>query len=327
MSPLLLLLGLALSEAPRPDTEAAIHRVVLEVIEKAELEDYEGARALLDAHVAKMEAAPLRTWFERLSGEEPAPLEVRALLTHARGALEMRAGELDAAAEALARARAEAGPGLLRLDSTYDLGVLHLEEGELYRAQIPELSNGAVAPPPAAPVDGEEQADPLELARAQYLKAKDWFIERLKLDWRDPDTQANMELVQRRLRELDELEREREEQEQEQEQEEGDGESEESQEQEEGEESSEDEEQQGEDSQDNAEGEREPEEPEEGEGQEPEEEEGEEEEAGEAEPEEIHLTQEEMQRLLDALREIEEQGEEVQEALRRVGRQGVDRDW
>ena len=57
------------------------------------------------------------------------------------------------------------------------------------------------------------------------------------------------------------------------------------------------------------------------------EEESEEEESGEAEPEEVHLTQEEMQRLLDALRDIEEQGEEVQEALRRVGREGVDRDW
>ena len=326
MSALLLLLGFGLAEVPRSDTETAIHRVVLEVIEMTELEDYEGARALLDAHAAKMESAPERTWFESWSADEPAPLEVHALLTHARGVLEMRAGQLDAAADALARARADAGPGALRLDSTYDLGVLHLSEGELYRAQIPELSNGAVAPPPAAPVDGEEQADPLDIARAQYLKAKDWFIERLKLDWRDPDTQANMELVQRRLRELDALEREREEQEQEQEQEEGDGEPEESEEQEEGEESSEDEEQDGEDSQDNAEGEREPEEPEDGE-EEEQEEESEEEESGEAEPEEVHLTQEEMQRLLDALRDIEEQGEEVQEALRRVGREGVDRDW
>jgi hypothetical protein len=45
------------------------------------------------------------------------------------------------------------------------------------------------------------------------------------------------------------------------------------------------------------------------------------------ESEEVHLTREEMQRLLEALREIEEQGEEVQEALRRIGRQNVDRDW
>ena len=324
MSALLLLLSLSLAEAPRPDTKTAINEVVIEVAALTEAQDYEGARALLDAHQEKMEAAPPRTWFERWRGEAPAGLEVRALLTHARGVMEMQAGELDAAAEALARARAEAGPGLLRLGATYDLGVLHLEEGELYRAQIPELSNGAVAPPPAAPADGEEQEDPLDLARAQYLKARAWFIERLSLDWRDADTQANVELVQRRLRELDELERQREEQEQEeQEQQEGDGESEEG---EEGEESSEDEEQSGEDSQDNAEGEREPEEPEGSEGEEEEEQEGEEEES-ETEAEELHLTQEEMQRLLDALREIEEEGEDVQEALRRVGRQGVDRDW
>ena len=31
--------------------------------------------------------------------------------------------------------------------------------------------------------------------------------------------------------------------------------------------------------------------------------------------------------VLDALREIEEEGEEVREALRRIGRQTVDRDW
>lgn len=319
-----LILSLSLAEAPRPDTKAAIHGVVIEVAALSEAEDFEAARALLDAHEERMNAAPERTWFERWTGEAPASLEVRALLTHARGVLEMRAGELNAAAEALARARAEAGPGSLRLDATYDLGVLHLEQGELYRAQIPELSNGAVAPPPAAPADGEEPEDPLDLAREQYLKARAWFIERLSLDWQDVDTQANAQLVQRRLRELDELEKEREQQEQEeQEQEEGDGESEEG---EEGEESSEDEEQPGEDSQDNAEGEREPEEPEGSEGEEEEEQEGEEE-ASEPEAEELHLTQEEMQRLLDALREIEEEGENVQEALRRVGRQGVDKDW
>jgi hypothetical protein len=34
-----------------------------------------------------------------------------------------------------------------------------------------------------------------------------------------------------------------------------------------------------------------------------------------------------MQRLLESLRQIEEDGEDVQEALRRIGRQGVDRDW
>ena len=34
-----------------------------------------------------------------------------------------------------------------------------------------------------------------------------------------------------------------------------------------------------------------------------------------------------MQRLLEALRAIEEKGDEVREALRRIGRQNVDRDW
>ena len=172
MSALLLLFGLSLAEVPRPDTKTAIHGVVFEVTALAKEKDYEGARALLEAHQERMKAAPERTWFGNWRGEAPAALEIRALLTHTRGVLEMQAGELDAAAEALARARAEAGPGRLRLDATYDLGVLHLEEGELYRAQIPELSNGAVAPPPAAPTGEEEPQDPLELARAQYLKAR-----------------------------------------------------------------------------------------------------------------------------------------------------------
>ena len=110
MSALLLLLSLNLAEAPRPDTKTAIHGVVLEVAALVEAADYEGARTLLDAHQERMKAAPERTWFERWSGEDPADLEVRALLSHARGVLEMQAGELDAAAESLARARAAGAP-------------------------------------------------------------------------------------------------------------------------------------------------------------------------------------------------------------------------
>jgi len=318
---LLLCLALSPDEAPRPDTVAAIHETVTALSELSLAGDLDEARALLDEHVAAISAASDPTWSERWTRDPAATMEERALLTYARGVIEMQAGVLDAAAAAFEGARAQAGPGELRLNSIYNLGVLYLEEGERYRAMIPELSGGAVPP---APVEGEEQSDPLEAARGRYLEARAWFIERLSLDWRDADARANTELVQRRLAELDEIERQREEQAQDEQQEPQEGE-EPMQSDEEGEESSDEEEQPGEDSPENAEGEREPQEPTGDEEQEEQESESEAEDGGE--PEEVHLTEEEMRRLLESLRQIEEEGEEVQEALRRVGREGVDRDW
>ena len=323
MRALYLSLGLLAADSARIDTSEALRGVVVEVSSLCESGDYDAARARLTAHEADLDQLPSSKWYEGLNEAPPASLEERALLPHARGVLEMKAGELELAAEALQMARAQAGPGLIRLNSTYDLGVLYLEEGERFRALIPELSAGAPGPSPL-PQDAEEAPDPLELARENYLSARGWFVERLVLDWKDPDTRANAELVQRRLRELDEIERQREEEQQDQEQQEP-KEGQEPQEADEGgEESSEDEQDPGEESPENAEGEREPEEPE---GEEQDEEELESEEAEEIEAQEVHLTQEEMQRLLEALREIEEEGEEVQEALRRIGRQNVGRDW
>lgn len=312
------LLGILLLDAAPADTQAAIREAAREVAQFAEAGDFDAARARLDDQEAAIAAIGEAGWGARIQGRVPASNEERALLTHARGVLEMQAGELAAAVEHLGSARAQAGPGVIRLDSTYDLGVLHLVEGERFRAVIPELSGGAPAPAPPGP-DGEEAPDPLEAARANYLMAREWFVERLILDWRDEDTRANTELVQRRLRELDEIERQREEREAEepqdsQEPQEGDG---------DGEESSDEEQDPGEDSAESAEGEREPQDP--GDGEQPPAEEAED--AEDAEPEEVHLTEEEMQRLLEALREIEEEGEAVQEALRRIGRQNVDRDW
>jgi len=309
--------------ADRADTPEALVGVAREVSALCAVGDFDAARVRLDAHDDALASMKPLSWVEQLQRGPVASFEERALPIHARGVMEMQAGELEAAVEALEAARAQAGPGQLREDATYDLGVLFLEEGERFRALIPEISGSPAGPSPA-PADAEDAPDPLEEARKRYLKAREWFTERLLLDWRDEDTRANAELVQRRLRELEEIEREREEQEQEQQQEQREGDDPQESE-EEGEETSEDEQQQGEDSPENAEGEREPEEPD-GEEPEPEEEEQAEEEE-EGEPEEVHLTQEEMQRLLEALREIEEEGEQVQEALRRIGRQNVDRDW
>ena len=323
MKIVLICVGLIAADSARPDTAEALREVVTEVSSLCESEDFDAARARLAEHEADLASLEASEWYDRLKEEPSASFEERALIPHARGVLEMQAGEQALAAAALEEARAQAGPGMIRLYSTYDLGVLYLEEGERFRALIPELSGGAPGPSPI-PADAEEAPDPLEEARKHYLKAREWFVERLVLDWRDADTRANAELVQRRLRELDEIVREREEQQQDQEQQEP-REGEEPQESdEEGEESSEDEQEPGEESPENAEGEREPEEPE---GEDEPEEEQEDEEAEEAEAQEVHLTQEEMQRLLEALREIEEEGEEVQEALRRIGRQNVDRDW
>ena len=219
MKTVLICVGLIAADASRPDTAAALREVVTEVRELCESEDFDAARARLDEHEAELASLEPAAWYERLKEAPLASFEERALIPHARAVLEMQAGELALAAAAFEVARAQAGPGLIRLNSTYDLGVLHLEEGERFRALIPELSGGAPGPSPI-PTDAEEAPDPLEEARKHYLKAREWFVERLILDWSDADTQASAELVQRRLRELDEIEREREEQQQEQEQQE-----------------------------------------------------------------------------------------------------------
>ena len=310
-------------EGERADSPAALLEVVREVSSLCEAEEFEAARARLDAHEEALASLEPMSWLERLQGGEVTSFEDRALQMHARAVMEMQAGELEDAVEAFEVVRAQAGPGKLRQDATYDLGVLFLGEGERFRALIPEVS-GTQAGPSPAPADAEEAPDPLEEARKRYLKAREWFAERLMLDWRDADTRANAELVQRRLRELDEIERQREEEEQQEQEEQREGEDPQESD-EEGDESSEDDQQEGEETPEDAEGEREPQEPE-GEEQDPEEQQPEEEEP-EVEPEEVHLTQEEMQRLLEALREIEEEGEKVQEALQRIGRQNVDRDW
>jgi Ca-activated chloride channel homolog len=141
-----------------------------------------------------------------LAKPAPEPAEAEAMRT--------------AASEAFSAARALAGPGELRNDATYDLGVLELLHAEEVRAKIPEISGQPAAPPMAAPpgVPGATTPgappvpppDPLPEARKLYESARGWLVERLRLEWRDEDTRANLELVQRRLRELDEIEKKRE---------------------------------------------------------------------------------------------------------------------
>jgi hypothetical protein len=144
----------------------------------------------------------------------------RAAVHFARGIVLEQAQKSAEAADAFEKARALAGPGDLRLDATYDLGWTSLAEGEGFRAQIPEVSGAkgspAAPPAPSAPPtiaagQAPAQSDTLPLAREAYLKARERFVERLKADWKDADTRATVELVQKRLRELSEIEKKREE--------------------------------------------------------------------------------------------------------------------
>jgi len=131
----------------------------------------------------------------------------------------------DQAHLAFESARLLAGPSELRLDATYDQGSLALARAEELRATIPEISGKPPAPPPppVATAPGAQPTtppDPVQLARAAYLAARERLVERLRMSWRDADTQANVELIQRRLRELDQIEKKREEEKKEKEEQE-----------------------------------------------------------------------------------------------------------
>ncbi|MAG62448.1 hypothetical protein CMO84_02890 [Candidatus Woesearchaeota archaeon] len=285
----------------------------------------DGGRATLaDRVLAPLDGALQSLGVERLSAAD------RALVRYQRGLILVNKGDLAGAMEDLGLARSLGGAGSVRRDAVYALGTLDLMVGEVLRQQIPEISGAPpTPPPPTADGQAEEAPDPLVVARTAYSQARTHLIERLRLDWRDEDSRANMELIQRRLRELDEIERQREEQSQEPED------------NQEGEPS--DEEQEGGESQDSDQ-ESEPEDPnedpnedpsEESESEEPEEsgdpqeqdsEDGEESEA-QAEPEELQLTQEELERLLRILRDHEEEGERLREALLRQRRVQVEKDW
>jgi len=150
----------------------------------------------------------------QLSGSGTA--RQRAAVEYARGVVHAAAGERPSAAESFQHARAD-GSGELRLASIYNLGSLALEQGEEWFKKLPEVS-GKPPPAPAAP-QGQPQGqppgpDPLVQARQSYLAARQSFLERLKAQWDDADTRADVELVQRRLKRLDEIEKQRKEEEQ-----------------------------------------------------------------------------------------------------------------
>jgi hypothetical protein len=254
----------------------------------------------------------------------------RALVRYQRGLILVRMGDLAAGMDDLERARSLGGPGAVRRNAVYALGTLDLMLGEILRQQIAEISGAApMAQLPPAGGQSEQAPDPLVLARTAYSQARAHLVERLRLDWRDADTRANMELVQRRLRELDEIERQREEQSREQEENQEGEPSDQEQEGAEPQDSDQDPEQ-GDPSSQSESGE--PEEPEES--SDPEEEQREQdaedntgEDEAQTEPQELQLTEEELERLLRILKQYEEEGERLREALMRQRRVQVERDW
>jgi hypothetical protein len=262
---------------------------------------------------------------------EPEAERARALFD--AGVARGLARDCDGAATAFFAARGLAGSSALGLDAAYDAGTFRLQRAEELRLAIPEVREKLELPPLAPPAQPQQpgaagEADPIAVARQAYLAAREPLVERLRADWRDVDTRANLELAARRLRELDQIERQRREEQQEQQQQqqdqdqkpdpdrdqqksddakderqESDGEKPQDQQQEEPDEKPQD---------------RPPQE------EEPDEKESE---PGEAEPEERVLSKEEVLRLLDQLAEIEKQAEEVRAALRERRRTPVKRDW
>ena len=263
------------------------------------------------------------------SWSEPAT----AQLLFARGVVQHGLGALDEARADFTRAAHLAGPGELRLAATYDAAAVALAAAENRRAEL----TGPQAPPlpGAAPPE-----DPLAEQRALYLAAREAFVQRLSLDPRDVDTRADLELIVRRLRELDQLEKERQEEQDQQDQEQqpsdepSDSESEpsdeESEQESEDSESSEEPQEQDEsgepDEQESSDAERDPTETEESEPQPDQPEETQESEPQPLEPL-AELSKEELARLMDRLMEMEAQQAELERRLRRAGRQPVERDW
>jgi flagellar biosynthesis GTPase FlhF len=286
-----------------------------------------------------------------------------------QGEDEAQRQRLVASGEAFQRARALAGPGALRKDAIYDLGTLDLREGERQRAKIPELGGtppaapapaapgssgapggpGAIAPAPGAAGGGEEAPDPLQLARKAYESALGHFVERLREDWHDADTRADVELTRRRLRELDEIERQRQQQQQQQQKQQQKQDKDQQQDQKDKDKQDQHQKQDQKQDQDQKDqqgepkdqqqdkpspDEKKPEEPEkpdkpqdqkEGDQDEPKPDDAKPQEG--QKPDERLLTREELMRLLDRLQQLEEQGEKIRAQLRQARRAKVDKDW
>lgn len=305
-----------------------------EVVRLAASDDPAGALEVCDRLLSQGTYGRWRTsleewsggWTERLAGALDRPLvwlgfearteRDRAEVRYLRGLLQNRLGAVLSADLDFELARMLAGEGTTRRDAIYALGTLDLEQGEFYRQKIPEISGVPPAPLAGPPAGGEQPPDPLQVARAFYMEAREHLVERLRMDWQDSDTRANVQLVQRRLAELDRIEGDRAQAEQDPSQDPNQDP------QEIPDEAGQDPDQEREPE----EGEQEPEEQDPSQEQQDSSEDSQQAEQ-EAEPEERALTEEEMKRLLQLLREYHEQGQELERNLRAFRRERVKKDW
>lgn len=282
-----------------------------------------------------------------LLGVNGAPPPQRAAVHYARGVVLSRKGDRERSEQSFESARALAGAGELRLDAIYNLGVSALMEGESWRAKIPEISGQPAQPsPPAATPPGPSGStsappDPLDLARMAYLRAKGHLVERLRADWHDDDARADTQLVQKRLKELDEIQKKREQQKKEQQDKDKKDQDDKNQDKKKDDKKPDDKSQDQKDKeQDKPEDQKpdpkddkkdEPKKPEEKKDQKPEdakpEEKKDDKQAQAQEPDEQVLSKEEVMRLLDILKQREDQGKKLLQQLQHARRVKVKKDW
>jgi hypothetical protein len=277
-----------------------------------------------------------RSIARQLGDDETLAEPLRAEFRFAEGVVHANAGAPGAAVASFLSARALAGPGELRDAATYDQGTAELLVAEALRE---EAFQARMDPGAAGASGGAAAQDPFARPRAGYLAAKQTLLERLRAGGEaTADTRANLELIQRRLRELDELQQQQEQQEQQQQ-----------------DDQNQQEEQQGEDSQ---EGDPQQDEGEPGEQEGDQQQEGQDQEGQEGEPDpnapeqeqtspdsgelpdvtetpgsddgrpaERLLSREEVLRLLDTLEALDGEREALAAQLRAVRRVPVDQDW
>lgn len=350
MSALLLsigLLGLQSLAASPPDTPEP---APVEV--SAWPGDLSQGLALLDERLQAGEPEALLQLADQLAlaARTLEPDEARAArVLYDTGLARAQVGSLEGALADLHSAAGLAGPGRVRELALYAAGTALLERAELLRQEVPEVAEALGLPAPPQTED-EGGPDALAVARQSYMRARTSLCERLAVDWRDEDTRANLELVTRRLRELQEIEQQREQQEQQQEQQNPNPEDEpeqsdpqDSQDQQ-SEPNSDPQDQEQQEPQQDPQDQEQPEPEDESQPeQDPDEQSGQDENQPESEPEpepgeeqpqpqpeqleERVLSSEEVQRLLDQLAEIEEQAQAVRARLLQRKRKPVEKDW
>jgi hypothetical protein len=351
---------LQLPPAPRPEPKAPVApwEGTLRA-GQAKLQELSLAQKYDDALALGERVLAMPTW-------EQEPERDRAEVLYALGIARGTAEKVDAAAEVFHRASGLAGSDALGLDSIYGAGTFRLIKAEDLRKNIPEIREklglqplppsqppmplgaapgGPPGPGSAVPTAPPQEPDALGIAREAYLAARKDLVERLRCDTSDRDTRGNLELTQRRLRELDELEKKRQEDEQKQkdQQKPGDDKKQDKQKQDPSKQDKQDQQKQDQqqddkqkpqdqpkpDDQQKQDDAKKPDEPK----PDPKDAQPKEEKPKDAQPDpksaqkEQFLSSEEVMRLLDQLKQIEQQAEQVRAALRERHRVPVKKDW